>query len=277
MLGIIDLLRLKGLDCGARVKLVRHQNAKYDLYELMVTGHLETYQSYQAKPVFNCDYIVAFFGMPGNKARFIGIYEVGNRWPVKDRPPPPDYPLEISPEEFQYELNELPGFDDLKERVVIDWGKSTRAWHQWLADKEVIEILPAGYARPFPGYLDFILPFNELRRICDYPEANREWHTSLKAVAGIYLIVDTLDGSQYVGSAYGPSGIMGRWHEYSRNGHGGNKRLIELTTQNPDAPERFRFSLLRTLSKSLTSKEVITFENFYKQKLGTRAFGLNDN
>ena len=144
MLSVVELLKLRGLDCDARVKLARHQDARYDLYELMVSGHLETYQSYQSKPVFNCDYIVAFFGMARNKARLIGVYEVGERCLAQDYPPPLDFPLAIEPFEFHYELEELHGFDDLKERVVIDWGKSTRAWHQWLTDKEVIELLHEG-------------------------------------------------------------------------------------------------------------------------------------
>ena len=277
MLSIVELLRLRGLDCDAKVKLVRHQDTRYDLYELMVSGHFETYQSYQAKPVFNCDYIVSFMGMARRKARLIGVYEVGTRCRSKLKPPPDGFPLEIGTGKYHYELKELPGFDDLKERVVIDWGKSTRAWHQWLTDKEVMEVLPEGYARQFPGYLDFLLPFDELSRLCQYPEANREWHTNLQAVAGVYLIVDTLNGFQYVGSAYGSKGIMGRWSEYARTGHGGNKRLMELASSDSDAPKRFQFSVLRTLSKSLTSKEVIEYENFYKQKLGTRAFGLNEN
>ena len=51
-------------------------------------------------------------------------------------------------------------------------------WHQWVRkdnDKEVVELLPKGYTRPWPGYLDFILSHDELVRICHSPEANREW------------------------------------------------------------------------------------------------------
>jgi hypothetical protein len=79
MLSVVELLKLRGLDSESRVKLVRHQDARYDLYELMVSGHLETYQSYQSKPVFNCDYIVAFFGMARNKARLIRMFKSTDR------------------------------------------------------------------------------------------------------------------------------------------------------------------------------------------------------
>lgn len=138
-------------------------------------------------------------------------------------------------------------------------------------------MLPRGFIRPFPGYLDFILSHQELVQIFNHPESNREWHVALSGVAGIYLIVQSGTGAQYVGSAYGPKGILGRWEAYTINGHGGNERLRALHNVNPHVCREFRYSVLRTLPKSLTAKEVIAYENFYKTKLGTRAFGLNAN
>ena len=101
---------------------------------------------------------------------------------------------------YVYDLEEIEGFDDLKNRVVINWGKGALAWHQKmrdkgkLRDKEVIEILPKGYVKEFPGFLDFVLRYDELTTIMKSPEANREWHTMLSSVAGIYLITDTKEG-----------------------------------------------------------------------------------
>jgi hypothetical protein len=141
----------------------------------------------------------------------------------------------------------------------------------------VIEVLPKGYVRAFPGYLDFVLKQQELREIVANPEANRTWHSMLSEVAGIYLIVDQRTGRQYVGSAYGASGILGRWSEYVRCGHGGNKQLIELMEEDPGCVDHFTFSLLRTLPRTLTKNEVIKIEGLYKNKLGSRAFGLNAN
>ncbi len=42
------------------------------------------------------------------------------------------------------------------------------------------------------------------------------------AVAGIHLITDTLTGKQYVGSAYGKDGVVGRWCEYALKSLGRN-------------------------------------------------------
>jgi hypothetical protein len=274
---IIELLQLRHLDMNARIKMVRHQDQRYDLYTLMTSGHIETYQACQSSTIFECDYVVSFFGLPRSKARFLGVYRVNGRSKVANIHLPMEYPIQESPNKYFYHLSKVSGFEDFEERIIIDWGGSTRSWHQWLSEKEVVEILPRGYTRPFPGYLDFILDQQELVRIMQYPEANREWHTNLSAVAGVYLIVQESTGAQYVGSAYGPQGILGRWKNYAINGHGDNIRLRELVAAQPGIYREFRYSILRTLPKSLTAQEVIGFETFYKDKLGTRAHGLNAN
>ncbi|MGI2897324.1 hypothetical protein ACRTD4_24965, partial [Vibrio alginolyticus] len=71
--------------------------------------------------------------------------------------------------------------------------------------------------------------------------------------------------------------IYGRWNNYASTGHGGNKLLKLICESGRDMHREFRFSILRTLPKSLTQKEVIEYENFYKSKLGSRAYGLNEN
>jgi len=99
----------------------------------------------------------------------------------------------------------------------------------------------------------------------------------LSSVAGIYLIVDLSDGSQYIGSAYGKDGILGRWTQYANSYHGGNEKLIKLLKDEPERYKKFQFCILRTLPKSMTDVQVIAYEQLYKNKLGTRTFGLNIN
>lgn len=279
MLNIVELLSLRGLDTDSKIKLVRHQDKRYDIQELRRQGLLELYQSYQAKPVFECDYVVSFIGQESSKACFFGVYSVRGRKPASEVPLPDDfiYPDFAPLDGYFYELEQVPGFEDLRDRVVINWGKSPLAWHQWLKEKEVIEVLPAGYVREFPGYLDVVLRYDELVAIIENPEANREWHTMLSAVAGIYLITDTHTGKQYVGSAYGEKGILGRWTAYAKSPHGGNAQLKELLASDDDYARHFQYSILDTLAKTLTKNEVFAREALYKRKLGTRAFGLNSN
>lgn len=99
----------------------------------------------------------------------------------------------------------------------------------------------------------------------------------LSSAAGIYLIVDRVTGNQYVGSAYGEKGFFGRWKTYVKTQHGGNKEFIKLLEDEPSRYKDFTYSILRTLPRTMTAKEVIAVEQKYKEILGSRAFGLNSN
>ena len=71
------------------------------------------------------------------------------------------------------------------------------------------------------------------------------WKSALSNVKGIYLIVDTLTGKQYVGSAYGDECIWQRWERYTKDGHGGNVELKELLRANGEAYKyNFKYSIL---------------------------------
>jgi len=278
---LFQLLKMGGVDTSLKIKLVRHQDNRYDTQKLYEKNELDIYQSYQSNNVFSdCQFIVSFLGCDRSKAKFIGVYKVNSvTQPVKPLNGHEDFWFEGC---YYYELEKTQYLNDLTDRLVIDWGGATRSWYQWLNEKKpkaVIEILPKGYYDNFPGFEDFTLNFKTLKQIVDNPDANRTWHLMLSSVAGIYLIVDMKDGKQYIGSAYGEKGILGRWTDYAKTGHGNNKHLKTMPF---DRYENFQFTILRTLPKTLTSKEVIFYESLYKKKLGTRAnlleeYGLNEN
>ena len=50
-----------------------------------------------------------------------------------------------------------------------------------------------------------------------------KWKAALSQWRGIYFIFDESDGQGYVGAAYGKENILGRWLNYAKRGHGGNK------------------------------------------------------
>ena len=265
-----------------RTKLVRHQEQGIDVAALHRVGQFEFYQSFQGRPVFaNCDQIVSFLGSVGSQAVFVGVYEVlGVNGPCNIKLPKEFlYPEMNVSSAYVYNLVRDQRFDVLRDRLVIDWGAGTRSWVQKFRpdEKEVVEVLPRGYVKEFPGFLDFILRFDELRTMIENRTANREWHRMLGSVAGVYLILDTMTGRQYVGSAYGDGGILSRWSQYARTGHGGNAQLKSLLSERPNARRDLQFSVLQTLSSSLTAREVIAYERLHKEKLGTRAHGLNSN
>ncbi len=283
MISIVELLKLRGLDTSKKIKFVRHkdQRQEVDVHELYRHNLLDIYQSYQSDPIFECDYIVSFLGLGGTQALFIGIYRVNGKKTA------PKVPVTVSYNDkffivsdggdILYDLEPVSGFEDLKDRVVIDWGKAALAWDQWLTDKAVIKIIPEGYINSFPGYLEVQIRHDELVKIIDNPEAHKDWHDKLSSVAGVYIILDTKTGKQYVGSAYGREGILGRWKEYAHQPSGGNKQLEELLASEPGYEKYFLYSILHTLSINLNKDEVIQFEVLFKRKLGARAFGLNLN
>lgn len=255
-----------------------------DMMLIYKAGQLMDYQAVQSKDFFkDCEYIISFIATESTKAVFVGAYEIINKTTVKQRrkikklPDIQGIPDFYKDDQFYYEQIEVPALADLKDRLVIEWGKGARNWCQNLSKKEVVEIFPKGYYNNFPGFDKVIINYDELKKIIDYPDANREWHKMLSSVAGVYLIVDMETGMQYVGSAYGKEGILGRWKQYSKNGHGGNKLLIGILEKDSLRYKKFQYSILRTLPRTLTSSEVIEIESIYKRKLGSKAFGLNLN
>ena len=51
-IGIVDLLKVLGFDDRLKSKLVRHQDARYDVPALIRDGWFDLYQSLQKRPVF---------------------------------------------------------------------------------------------------------------------------------------------------------------------------------------------------------------------------------
>ena len=282
MIGLSEILFSRGFKPNPkRVKVVRHKDSNFDLEALLRSGWFETYQEYQAEPVFDgCDFIVVFMGEEHGASRFIGCYKVGVRVPVSESPPFPagcPHP-EWADAGFYYALTKQDGFEDLEGRLIIYWGKGALAWSQWYTDRPVIEIRPPGRAlSPFRDYLRVHLAFSDLAILAAQPDAHRDWVAGLSAVGAIYLIVNGLTGEQYVGSATGNGGLWQRWCEYAKTGHGGNLRLKELCMHGTNYPGAFNFSILETFSRTLSRAEATDFESFFKRKLGTRAFGLNAN
>lgn len=274
MITIQELLFNRKLNKETRIKLVRHKDARCDLYDKYKTDNnwFLAYQCSQVRPVFhNVDFIVSFIGESGTSSRFIGVYQILNKKEKSDF----DTSTLIDGK-YHYEMKEIEGFEDLKERVIIKWTNPI-TWHQWInQEMEVVEIQRGLSDKPFTDYYSFILDFYELKEIIK--ESYKDWKQMLSATKGVYLISDTKTGKQYVGSAYGTDGIWGRWSEYVRtNGHGNNKTLKELIDIDENYGNNFRFSILMLLPSTVTNKEAIEKEQLFKRKLGTNSFGLTNN
>ena len=276
MIYLEDLLLHCNFDISVPTKLVRHKDPNVDINDLYTTGDFEDYQETQDREVFRgSSQILSFIATESTHCVFVGKYDVKGI----------EGPIQITKQRFgvktgyKYDLKRDVRFDHLRDRLIIDWGNSGIAWVQNFRSqtKKIIELLPEGYVKEFPGYLDLLISYNELKNIINFPVANRLWKRMLSSTSGIYLILDTVNGTQYVGSAHGKDGIYGRWSDYAKNGHGGNEQLKKLIQEDPLAKFRFKFSILQTLSPVLTKLEVATYENLHKEKLGSRVHGLNSN
>jgi hypothetical protein len=133
----MSLIKNNPLNETSKIKYVRHKsNGEFsELFDnvFLNIAELEEYQRIQSKSVFkNIDYIISFLGTEGQKSLFWGVFKVVNEKYSENNL-------------YEYELEEMPQFSELKFRVVVDWGRATLSWHQhYTSDKQVIEILPKG-------------------------------------------------------------------------------------------------------------------------------------
>lgn len=264
-----------------RVKLVRHNLTNKVVAAHYERGYLEQYQTVQLPTRFqNCDMLISFLGTEGTNGVFQGCYRVGQFRPYRRAEFPEDFP-ETGKEgvDVVWELPKMDLLADMKDRIVIDWGKGTFNWcHKGTMEKELLEIRPAVSEIEFTSYEKVVLSFETLRNIVLHAAKHKIWEQRLSAVAGVYLITDTKTGRHYVGSASGEQGgIWGRWSEYARTKHGGNKRLKELIAADSDYCSNFQYSILEVFPIKRDRHEVLEYEQLYKRKLWSIRFGLNDN
>lgn len=269
-----------------RVKLIRHNLTRDEVAANYERGYLELYQSVQKHNRFrNCDLIISFLGTEGTNGIFQGCYQVGGSKPYSPTQFPEDLILDIDTsgdKSTMYAVYELVKTDllaEMKDRLVIDWGKGTINWCQnGTTEKEILEIRPVMSEISFTSYDKVLLSYKTLHKIVYNKAAYKVWEEKLSAVAGVYLITDTKIGKHYVGSASGEQGgIWGRWSEYARTKHGGNKRLKELIAADADYCDNFQYSILEVFPIKRDRHEVLEYEQLYKKKLWSIQFGLNDN
>ena len=276
-----ELLAYKGINLE-RTRLIRHNLSNGEIAAYYNQRQIETYQMIQRPSRFkNCDYVISFLGTEGTNGVFLGCYKVNgfSKYDVSKLPVNFSIELDASTDYVIYHLEATDILAELKNRLVIDWGKGTINWCQnGTTDKEILEIRPAVSEVEFISYDKVLLSFDTLRKIVYNKAAYKEWEDKLSAVAGVYLITDTKTGKHYVGSASGlEGGIWGRWSEYARTKHGGNKRLVELITADPDYCYNFQYSILEVFPLKRDKQEVLEYEQLYKRKLYSIPFGLNDN
>ncbi len=175
---------------------------------------------------------------------------------------------EERPSTVWFDLNITSFYQRWKGRLILEWPGLERSWYRWAANNvfPVKAILEESALEPkMPSWDKLIVTREELQALLP------SWRASLSHWRGIYFIFDVSDGKGYVGSAYGSENLLSRWQYYALTGHGGNKGLRDR------APENLRFSILQRVSPDLAPEDVIQLEASWKERLHTRAFGLNEN
>lgn len=273
-----ELLAAKGVDLE-RTKLIRHNLSNDEITTYYDKGYIELYQRIQRPSRFrNCDYVISFIGEEGTLGTLLGCYKVNGYVDFDPAMIPWDVSMGVESDVI-YNLEKTDILADLQNRLVIDWGKGAINWCQnGTTVKEVVEIRRVMSEIEFIDYDNIVLSWDMLHKIVYNKASYKKWEDKLSAVAGVYLITDTNTGRHYVGSASGmDGGIWGRWSEYARTKHGGNKQLIALMEKDPDYCRYFQYSILEVLPLKQDKHGVLKREQLFKRKLQSIKFGLNDN
>lgn len=280
--GKVQLMRLKNIAITIDGQVHKDKNL-FDLFldhqnDGLFEDYVREHTPVNANLLIQADYVIAFVA-DGKHSRFAGVYQVlgeDKRIKVLSEDPKKKYE-----EKIFLKVLRLRAFEPLGGRVLVDWGgMAAQRWLQWFRGDKIVLRIDEGIIRmmiPFHSYNDVLLSFKELKNLIDTD--NVEWRDKLKAVNGIYGIVDQSNGKLYVGSAYGNEGIWGRWKVYvETNGHGNNDMLVEIINNNKDyAWDHFQWFILETFSLDVTDDYAIQRENLYKLKFCTRLFGYNKN
>ncbi|HEU4453121.1 MAG TPA: GIY-YIG nuclease family protein [Longimicrobium sp.] len=181
---------------------------------------------------------------------------------------------------FRYSTELLPGQEDLIGRVVVGFAKNFRASYvmgeRYGPLLEVVEISRERVSiEPFPGFGRVVLPHPRLRVIVQRQEPS--WRAALSSVKGVYVIADTRGGQLYVGSATGTAGLWQRWSDYALTGHGGNKELIALASNDASYVDAFQYSILEIATLHTPDDVILQREQHWKSALLAREIGLNWN
>lgn len=269
-----DLLGLEGIK-PVEVVLVRHQDAKrqtrkLSLYQVWKDAPetLEAYQAVQRRRVFEPGQLIASFVVtprPENATLFIGLYSVDQVETAPEGSTNPVFGEDISGW-FRYALSRDERLASYVSKLRVAWGPGTRSWRQLATkqNKPVLEIRQETEPA-FPGFAAFECDIDAVERL------PASWVDTLRNVKGIYLLVDRETGKQYVGSALGQDSLWGRWLDYARDGHGGDRDLRRLGRR------PYRVTILQAVPMLAPDDDVLATESLWKEKLMTRQFGLNAN
>lgn len=281
MIRLVDFLKIEDKDFKRyKIHFATGADYKRKPYEKFLINEFDEWQADQTNKNFNRDYVISLIYYDKDIWLFGGVYN------VNDQAPQP-----VSHKDgwvgWHYDLSLTDNQKDMIGRAFVYFKKEFRASYPCLelqskhgenpADICISFILDKRVTiNDFNGFDNVNISYKTLKYIIDNNITT--WKSALSNVKGIYLIVDTHTGKQYVGSAYGEDCIWQRWFQYAKNGHGGNIELKELLQNNSaDYKNNFKYSILEVCNMNLGNEYIIERETYWKEVLMTRKFGLNSN
>ena len=281
MINLTQLLEIKEQEFqDYKVHFAIGRDNRKEPYNTFLIDGFKNWQEHQTNKNFGRKYILSLVYYEKDIWMFAGIYEV---LPVKPVPVQND----IGWTGWKYETKLADKATDYIGRAFFRFKKEFRASYPVLeldpkngepiAEMPLSHILDKRVAiSDFVGFDKVDVDYKTLKYLVS--DNISSWKTALSNVKGIYLIVDTLTGKQYVGSAYGDECIWQRWSNYAKNGHGGNAEFKELLSKNgQEYVHNFKYSILEVCNMNLGNEYIIERETHWKEVLLTRKFGLNKN
>lgn len=262
-------------------KLRRHLPWLADERPDLFNAYQQTQTPAVEKAMLRAKFVASFIGHEAGKAVFVALYKNnGHRALSFDQYWKEPLNVELATKYglrgmdaeretvLCFDLVRLGFRSEWKGKLIVYWSGKELSWWRW-ADRNTFKIHAITedsiFDRRMPEWNQLTLSWSELALL------PRRWREELSRWRGIYFILDESDGKGYVGAAYGADNLFGRWINYSKLGHGGNKKLKGRD------PERFRFSVLQILPHDMNESDVQSIEKSWKDRLHTREFGLNDN
>ena len=281
MINLTQLLEIKEQEFqDYKVHFAIGRDHRKEPYNTFLIDGFKNWQEHQTNKNFGRKYILSLVYYDKDIWMFAGIYEV---LPVKPTP----VQNESGWKGWKYETKLTDKATEYIGRAFFKFKKEFRASYPVLeldpkngepiAEMQLSHILGKRVAlADFIGFDKVNIDYKTLKYIIS--DNISSWKSALSNVMGIYLIVDTLTGKQYVGSAYGDECIWQRWSNYAKDGHGGNIELKELLKENGEEYKfNFKYSILEVCNMNLGSEYIIGRETHWKEVLLTRKFGLNKN
>lgn len=281
MINLTQLLEIKEHEFkDYKVHFAIGRDHRKEPYNTFLIDEFKNWQEHQTNKNFGRKYILSLVYYDKDIWMFAGIYEV---LPVKPTPIRNDNGWDG----WKYETKLADKATDYIGRAFFRFKKEFRASYPVLEldpkNGEPIAKMPLSHIldkrvaiSDFVGFDKVDVDYKTLKYLVS--DNISSWKAALSNVKGIYLIVDTLTGKQYVGSAYGDECIWQRWSNYAKNGHGGNAEFKELLSKNgQEYVHNFKYSILEVCNMNLGNEYIIERETHWKEVLLTRKFGLNKN